>query len=63
MHQLDKDLLSQVLDASDISLVENSANDDEGSLRIKVKLGFKGKTPKLMEIKLYGFKLAETSSN
>ena len=63
MQQLDKDLLSQVLDASDISLVENSANDDEGSLRIKVKLGFKGKTPKLMEIKLYGFKLAETSSN
>ena len=63
MAQLDKDLLSQVLDATDISLVENSANDDEGSLRIKVKLGFKGKTPKLMEIKLYGFKLAETSSN
>ena len=58
MAQIDPDLLKGLFVPTDISLIENSANDSEGSLRIKVKLGFKGDTPKLMNIKLYGFKIA-----
>ena len=57
MAQLDPDLLKGLFVPTDITLIENSANDSEGSLRIKVKLGFKGDTPKLMNIKLYGFKI------
>ena len=50
--------LSSILKISDIQLVPNSANDQEGSLRITAQLGFANKTSKTMNLKLYGFKIA-----
>ena len=50
--------LSSILKISDIQLVPNSANDQEGSLRVTAQLGFANKTSKTMNFKLYGFKIA-----
>ena len=54
--------LSSILKISDIQLVPNSANDQEGSLRVTAQLGFPNKTSKTMNLKLYGFKIASTST-
>ena len=56
MSQLDLGLTSYVK-AQDIELVEGSANDEEGSLKITVKLTskFNEKWTKWVEMKLYGF--------
>ena len=52
--------LSSILKISDIQLVPNSANDQEGSLRVTAQLGFPNKTSKTMNFKLYGFKIVST---
>ena len=56
MSQLDLGLTSYVK-AQDIELVEGSANDEEGSLKITVRLTskFNEKWTKWVEMKLYGF--------
>ena len=52
--------LSSILKISDIQLVPNSANDQEGSLRVTAQLGFANKISKTMNFKLYGFKIVST---
>ena len=55
--ELDKDLYKQVLVLEEITLIPNSANDQEGSLRVNAKIKFNNKPAKTMNFKLYGFQI------
>ena len=55
--ELDKDLYKQVLVLEEITLIPNSANDQEGSLRVNAKIKFDNKPAKTMNFKLYGFQI------
>ena len=52
--ELDKGLYNQVLVLEEITLISNSANDQEGSLRVNAKIKFNNKPAKTMNFKLYG---------